>query len=312
MNGTVLDAKDGYTLIAPLGVFPHPLGEQVVDRQTAERILKQFQSWGRDVVVDYMHESLKECGRAPAAGWVKTATARLAEDGVEAVIEWTAGALNAIESKEYRFLSPVFITDGKSINGILNLGLTNNPNIHAMPPLVNEYPINKETMMTSDLNRSIREILGLGPDAPDSAALEAVKALLEKPSAQAEPLKTALGDKVALLGLTPDATEEEILARIEEMAKEAARDVESQTTQLVNDAVSAGKLRPALAGWANNLARKNPEALKVFLANSGPPAPLGGYITTCSSGKKPVSESEANVCALLNISESDFAKYGNL
>ncbi|MBI5816687.1 MAG: hypothetical protein HZB29_13880 [Nitrospinae bacterium] len=294
-------------LIVPFGVFPHAKGDQVIDRPAAKRILNRMSSWGRDIVVDYLHESFKQCGRAPAAGWVKSATARLTEDGIEAVIEWTGDAMKSINAKEYRFLSPVFESDGGMITGLVNLGLTNNPNINSMPPLINQLSI-QENQMPKTLIESLKSSLGLAPGAAEADVLSAVEALIKRPGS----IAGILGGKVALLGLAPEATDEQIAAKIEELATACAETKESSTGQLVNDAIAAGKLSPALAGWANNLGRNNPESLRVFLLNSSPAIPLGGIITPCgkpAAGK--LTESESNVMRLLNLSESDFAKYGS-
>lgn len=295
------------TLIVPFGVFPHPMGEQVVDRPAAERILARMGVWSRDIVVDYAHESLKDCGRATAAGWVKTDTAKIAENGVTAVIEWTEEAGKAIGAGEFRFLSPVFIMEGGRIAGLLNLGLTNNPNIHSMPALSNQLST-QEKRMKKDLCVAIKELLKLPPDAPDDAVVTAVEAVANKP---APSLRDALGDTVAMLGLGPDATDEEIAARIGEMAVKNADGKAATAETMVNDAVSAGRLAPSLKGWARDLAARNPESLRVFIANSVPSIPLGGLMTPCVKGGKKLTESQDNVCRLLGVSMDDYRKYGD-
>ncbi|VAX15349.1 hypothetical protein MNBD_NITROSPINAE04-1953 [hydrothermal vent metagenome] len=302
--------SDEPTLIAPIGEFAHPMGKQVIDEKAVELILNQFERWGRDIVVDYRHESMKECGTARAAGWVKTKTARIAENGIEAVIEWTDQAKKLIESKEYRFLSPVFESIDGKITGLLNLGLTNNPNIHVMPPLVNQLPTQEINMEEKELTETLKEKLGLDKEAENSEIIAAVETVLnEKEIAPA--LASMLGDTLALLGLTPEATNEEIIEKIESLAKESAAGRDEGVERMINDAVMAGKLRPSQKAWARNLASLNPESLRLFIANSGPMVPLGDAITKASA--KPVSkltEDEAAVCALLNINECDYLKYG--
>jgi phage I-like protein len=295
------------TLIVPFGVFPHPMGEQVVDRPAAERILARMGVWGRDIVVDYAHESLKDCGRATAAGWVKTDTAKISENGVTAVIEWTQEAGRAIGAGEFRFLSPVFIMQGGRIAGLLNLGLTNNPNIHSMPALSNQLST-QETKMKKDLCVVIKELLKLPPDTPDDAVVKAVEALVSQP---APSLRDALGDTVAMLGLGPDATDEQIAGKIGELAVKSADTQTASAETMVNDAVAAGRLAPSLKGWARDLAGRNPESLRVFIANSVPAIPLGGLMTPCVKGDKRLSESQDNVCRLMGVSADDYRRYGN-
>ncbi len=295
------------TLIVPFGVFPHPMGEQVVDRPAAERILARMGVWSRDIVVDYAHESLKDCGRATAAGWVKTQTAEIAENGVTAVIEWTEEAGRAIGAGEFRFLSPVFIVEEGRIAGLLNLGLTNNPNIHSMPALSNQLST-QETRMKKDLCAVIKELLKLPPGTPDDAVIKAVEALANQP---APSLRDPLGDTVAMLGLGPDATDEQIVAKIGELAAKNADTQTATAETMVNDAVAAGRLAPSLKGWARDLASRNPESLRVFIANSVPAIPLGGLLTPCVKGEKRLTESQDNVCRLLGVSGEDYRRYGN-
>lgn len=287
---------DKPVVIVPFGRFPHPGGMQVIDNGAVERIMDQFSKWERDIVVDYQHESLKECGRAPAAGWVKAKTAAVTKNGIEAVIEWTGEAREMIESKNYLYLSPVFEKEEGVIARLFNLGLTNNPNIQAMAPLVNQST-NQEILME---NKSKEQSLADNPE-------QAVQAPENAPT-----LASLLGDVVALLGLTPDAGDEEVITRIKELAKETASKRQSEIETLVNDAVSAGKLRPSLSDWAANLARSNPGSFNTFLVNSGPSAPLGGVMTGGNRARPRLSESESSVCRLLGLDEKEYLTLGDM
>ena len=301
-------ALENPALIVPIGRFEHPQGMQVIDRPTALGILSRLSALGRDIVVDYAHESMKQCGRAPAAGWVKTATARLTDKGITAKIEWTGEAGELIEAKKYLYLSPVFEARDGRITGLVNLGLTNNPNIPAMPPLVNQIPT-QETPMKKDLTDTLKTLLKLDPDAGDSEIAAAVETL----AAETRPtIASLLGDDIALLGLAPDATDDEVKEKIRTMAGSAVANHDSKVERMINDAVEAGRLRPSQKEWAVSLGRANPESLRMFLVNSGPQVPLGGVIT-CGSPASPgeaLTESEAVVCRLLNISEEDYLKHG--
>ncbi|VAX17031.1 hypothetical protein MNBD_NITROSPINAE04-853 [hydrothermal vent metagenome] len=283
---------DKPVVIVPFGRFPHPGGMQIIDRGAVERIMDQFSKWERDIVVDYQHESLKECGRAPAAGWVKAKTAVVTQNGIEAVIEWTGEAREMIESKNYLYLSPVFEKEEGVIARLFNLGLTNNPNIQAMEPLVNQST-NQEILMENKSEES-NPAESLAPTEQDAPTL----ALL-------------LGDVVALLGLTPEAVDEEIIAKIKELAKETASKRQGEIETLVNDAVSAGKLRPSLSDWAVNLARVNPGSFETFLVNSGPSAPLGGVMTGGANARPRLSMSESSVCRMLGLDEKEYLTFGD-
>ncbi|HER26396.1 MAG TPA: hypothetical protein ENI69_04730 [Rhodospirillales bacterium] len=211
---------------------------------------------------------------------------------MEAVIEWTGEAREMIESKNYLYLSPVFEKEEGAIARLFNLGLTNNPNIQAMEPLVNQST-NQEILME---NKSKEQSLSDNPE----------------PNTDSAPtLVSLLGDVVALLGLTPEAGDEEVIARIKELADETASKRQSEIETMVNDAVSAGKLRPNLSGWAVNLARVNPGSFETFLINSGPSAPLGGVMTGGHSARPGLSMSESSVCRMLGLDEKEYLTLGD-
>jgi phage I-like protein len=69
-------------------------------------------------------------GRAPAAGWMKDLQVR--DGAIWAHVEWTDKGREAVASKEYRYISPVFSFDEKTgeVLALLRAGLTNNPNLY--------------------------------------------------------------------------------------------------------------------------------------------------------------------------------------
>jgi hypothetical protein len=68
-------------------------------------------------------------GPAPAAGWMRQFEIR--DGAICARIEWTAKGRQAIASKEYRYVSPVFSFDEETgeILSLVRAGLTNAPNL---------------------------------------------------------------------------------------------------------------------------------------------------------------------------------------
>lgn len=298
------------TVIVPFGTFPHPLGEQVIDSDAVQRIVNRLNEWGRDIVVDYRHESMSECGTAEAAGWVKTKTVAITKEGISAVIEWTDDAENLIKAKKYRFLSPVFESQNGEITGLLNLGLTNNPNIHSMPPLINQLQT-KEIYMEQKICKPVKEALGLDDSATSEEVLNLITSLGAKRN-EAQSIAGLLGDAVAVLGLTPDSSDAVVRQKIVELSKTAVASRDETVDRLVNDAVSAGKLRPALKEWAKRLAVADPDSLRLYIANSGPQIPLGIAIDEkMGDAHEKQTESEKNVMRLLNINATDYKKYGN-
>jgi hypothetical protein len=104
-------------------------------------IMQEFESRGKDLVLDFGHSSLSKDagfrGDAPAAGWgdklMKT------DDGISVhVKEWTPKGRERIESGEYNYHSPVLFFDEKTgrPNALHSTAVTNIPAIHGSPKLV--------------------------------------------------------------------------------------------------------------------------------------------------------------------------------
>jgi phage I-like protein len=81
-----------------------------LNEQFFSDVIASFQTRGLEVQVDFNHASAfamsQEAGAS--AGWITALTAK--EDGLYATIEWTELGRKAIQAKEYRYLSPEWVT----------------------------------------------------------------------------------------------------------------------------------------------------------------------------------------------------------
>jgi phage I-like protein len=95
------------------------------------KLIDMFKNMGLPLVIDYEHgQELKapEGEEAPAAGWIEDLELRDGE--LWAKVSWTERAAKAINSREYRFLSPAFAYDASmQILGLSSVALTNKPNL---------------------------------------------------------------------------------------------------------------------------------------------------------------------------------------
>ncbi|HBC3420728.1 TPA: hypothetical protein KD882_003059 [Vibrio parahaemolyticus] len=95
-------------------------------------IIYAFEKMKVPMVIDYEHgQEVKAPNgeEAPAAGWIEKLELR---DGqIWAKVDWTKKAADAINNREYRFLSPAFSYDqnSKEIISLSSVGLTNKPNL---------------------------------------------------------------------------------------------------------------------------------------------------------------------------------------
>ncbi len=130
-------------LLTPWGVVESKNGPFTVDDESAALILEAFAQHGTSLPIDYEHQTLggefaSPDGTAPAAGWISKIEIESGV-GIFAEVEWTPRARQMLESREYRFLSPVAFLrgDDEKVVAIHSAALTNKPAIVGMPPLVN-------------------------------------------------------------------------------------------------------------------------------------------------------------------------------
>lgn len=123
-------------------------------KEDAQTLIDRLKSDGVDVPVDFEHGSYSGNGRA--AGWLKDF--RLDPEGLTAVIEFTPVGQEAVDSREFRYLSPAFVSEGERILGLESVGLTNMPNIAALPALNSRIPTQAADVELGALRRENGEL----------------------------------------------------------------------------------------------------------------------------------------------------------
>jgi len=154
--------------------------EYLVDEEAFRMVSAKFEARGIDMVIDYEHQTLKD-GEAPAAGWIKELKWDAAK-GIMGRVEWTEKGGSYVAAKEYRYHSPVFAyrPSDKRVVVLAHAALTNWPKTNNQRPL-------------------LAAKLGFD-DGPDEETAMDLKVLIAK------------------LGMKEDATEEEVLAKVVELA----------------------------------------------------------------------------------------------
>lgn len=159
----------------------------ILDGQSAAMVLKYHATLGRDLVIDYEHQTLSG-NQAPAAGWIKQLQWREG-DGLWVKTEWTQKAAAYIAKNEYRYYSPVMISreSDSRIVAVINVALTNSPktrNIHAIaakaeytlvghgePVFPNGDPIDETTLQVAKMmGISDAELMQYGPSKANSSS----------------------------------------------------------------------------------------------------------------------------------------------
>ncbi|MGD0278111.1 MAG: phage protease [Smithella sp.] len=125
--------------VIPYGIKVNtPKGPFTCDEESAAAIIADFEAHKNQMVIDYEHQTLQGT-EAPAAGWI-TQLIDKGKDGIWAVVNWTEKAKQYLINKEYKYVSPVVAQrklDSKIVR-LINVALTNQPNIDGMVPLVNK------------------------------------------------------------------------------------------------------------------------------------------------------------------------------
>lgn len=239
-------------------------GEFEFTEADADAVIQEFVSRGRDLVIDFEHQSLS-AGKAPAAGWI--GELRKSAEGLCAKVKyWTREAEKYLLNGEYRYFSPTlyFSRSGKNVSAIHSVALTNHPAMHGIPALAADdldsaahdasdepqqphYNERKNTAMNE-----ILEKLGLLALA-DADPLERQKAVLERIdalNADAKKLATFLQlNELESL----DAAEEKLLLLAAHEADEAVR-----------TAFADGKLTENMRSWAHDFARNDLAAFRTW------------------------------------------------
>jgi len=280
--------------VIPYGHHDTPKGPFTLDDDGAQGIVEAFEAQTNDMVIDYEHQTIADPPvEAPAAGWIKKLVNRGAE-GIWAVIEWTDRAKQYIANREYRYVSPVFlkrISDNRVIR-LINVALTNQPNIDGMVPLANKLGFEGDTNTKEATMKELWKLLGLSEDAKEEAAIAVVNKL-----------KTDLGAKTVVviankgvldaLGLAESATESEIIGTIEAMKQSHTKidDVVKELNTLksgliqrdadgaVEMAMKEGKITPAQKDWALDYAKRDLEGFRVFVSKA-PVVVIEGKVVT--------------------------------
>jgi hypothetical protein len=148
---------------------------------------------GIELDIDYDHKTDPTKGNE-AAGWVKDA--KVEGDSLQLLVEWTASAVDKIKEKAYRYFSPEFQDEWTDALGTKHQDVLFGGGVTNRPFLKDLLPVNlSELAFEKQLTETKKEGNGMDP-----------KALRKK------------------LGLPEDATDEQVLAKIDSLNNPTAPD----------------------------------------------------------------------------------------
>lgn len=281
-------------------------------------VLEIFAQWGADLSVDYEHQSLNTLDNgqpAPAAGWVKSLELR--DDGIWGRVEWTDRAAAMIAAREYRYLSPVFDYDrGGVVFRLLNVGLTNNPNLYLTALNRREgfssaHSTKGGNVDLKDIIERLRYMLNLPSLAtPEEvvAELDKLKALIGQPETQAMRQALALPDTAGVGEIIraahgrvtgapdpgqyiPRAEYDRVAHSLQQLQQQTA---DNDVEKAVREAMAAGKVAPASADWARSYCRRDPKGFAEFVSAAPALVGSGDAASAAHAQGKPPAKAEIN------------------
>ncbi len=294
----------------------------------ADNVIAEFSTRGRDLVVDYEHQTLSG-GKAPAAGWISSLE-KSAAGLVAKVKYWTDAAQALLSSGEYRYFSPVlhFSRSGRSVSAIHSVALTNHPAMHQAPALVADDkaavdpsevlqagplcgPSQNNPQEREKMNEILKKLglLALA-DASDDQRRDAVLHEID------ELLKLKSGIE-GFLKLHDSGSFEQLTARFAGMVP-AAEKAELERALRSRDAEGAvakafadGKLAERSRAWALSFAERDLEAFKDWTDSAPRIVPDNVDVDGAAALQERSSEvpaSEFNVFKTLGLSDAQIQK----
>ena len=314
--------------VIPFGTSKTPKGTFILDNESATAVIRDFEAHKNDMVVDYEHQTLADPPvEAPAAGWIKKLINK-GNDGVWAAMEWTEKAKQYIANKEYRYVSPVFFkrkTDNRVMQ-LINVALTNQPNIDGMVPLINKSQIsnlkfeikNKE----DNMDKKLLEALGLAEGATVDEAVAAIEKIKKTTGGQDKQIVANKGVLDAL-GLKDGATESEVTGTIMAMKQGSSNvdklvmQVNSLTAKLndkeaedaVEKAVNDGKITPAQKDWASEYAKRDLQGFQVFVSKAPVVVFQGKVVNEGKPAEGALNDVQLEINKQCGIDVETFKKY---
>jgi len=293
---TAADKELPVELFLPFGEYDATKGRTRIKfsltAKDGERQVQEFSTRGKDLVVDYEHQTLtgKE---APASGWV---------DGVEndvereldgspvhgiayKIKEWTQKAKDYLSSGEYRYWSPVFAMSRRHPIVAQSFALTNDPAIHDLPALVAKGIMTEENSQSEQLEEMMKTIL-------DTLSLKALADEDENEAQVVTALKAVIAERDAALAATVELGEcltlhevdslDALTAKIQTLvpadelialkAKQIEAEADAAVAELMKPAV--GKCLEAFSGWAKKFYIRDKEGFIAHYENAPRVLPL--------------------------------------
>lgn len=298
--------------LLPPGTFraedgrPEGIAGWQLDALTAQRVIERLRSRKNDTLIDYEHQSLlaKSNGKpVVAAGWFHDMEFRDGKGLYATGIEWTANAKQHIASREYRYISAVFFYTGSGeVFDVVSVALTNTPALDGLDSL-DAGELASLTKRFS-LPNPETENDDMATPQEELAALKVTHANTEQSLAALTAERDTLKTSLAALTTERDNLKTQVVALTQEKADAAQAAEQQKHTDLLNAALTDGRLTPAQKPWAE---KQSLAALSEYL---GATNPLPITKPQVGDGHNPqtaaLTSEQKKIAESMGVSEADF------
>lgn len=295
---------------------PHDAPEWLLTPENGRLIAAALNKQLKDMVIDYEHSTLhaKETGNAaPASGWAKAGKFEYVDSvGLcSSEWKWTAKAAGHIEAEEYRFLSPVilYLKTGEVV-GLLNAALTNTPSLDVLPDVLlaaASQIFHVQQPEESTVDEEQLVALGLSKDATKEQVMAKIAELNTAALSQQNP---AAPDPSKFVPISMyDAAKAKIADLSGEVKTKAAED-------LITAALSDGRLLGDDAeNWARDFADRDFDGFKKHLEATPKVAALSQQqsrqtLQTPPAASGQLDDVTAAIAAQMGVDTADITKFG--
>lgn len=284
---------------------PDDVDSWKINGSIANKLIAKLNARKNDLLIDYEHQSLLAAVNGQpviAAGWFKHMEWREGSGMWLTKVGLTNKAWGHIKEKELRYTSPVFAYDKTSgeILEIVSVALTNTPAVDGMKSIA---------ALTANYLNNINPLGDTHMDQnKDVAALSTQVTNLTTQVAALTAERDQANTKVAALTTERDA----LKTKVDDIEAKAKADAEAaekkQHGDLLQIALSDGRLSPKQKPWAEGLALA---ALKAYL--DAAPVIVDGKLQhdpkhEGGKGEHGLTEVELAMCTKMAIKPEDFAK----
>lgn len=303
---------------APEWIEVIPAGQVITGRDgrswnnsNPEATVQAFYANQADIPIDIEHATELKAPQgepAPAYGWIKDLEVR--NGALWARVEWTEAGRNLVTSKQYRYISPVFLfaKDNMEIVRITSVGLTNNHNLFLTA--LNQAQTQSEDTM--DLKK-LAKALGL----PEDSSFEEVLAAANRMKSDHQ---TALNQaqNPSLEKFVPRADfsqmEQRALNAEKALADNQAKALNTQVDLAIQAALDGGKISPATVDYHKAACQQEGglERFKQFV-ESAPVIAADSNLdnTSAENQDKALNAEQAQVAAAFGNTAEDLDKYAS-